>query len=58
MENLVLIGNNNVPKIPTYVFLIKSKLGKFLHPGFVVALLNDLFGIQCRSGCMCASLAG
>lgn len=25
-----------------------------LHWGFVVTLLNDLFGIQCRGGCMCA----
>jgi selenocysteine lyase/cysteine desulfurase len=25
-----------------------------LHPNFVVALLNDLFGIQARSGCFCA----
>lgn len=26
-----------------------------LHPNFVVALLGDLFGIQARSGCFCAS---
>uniref|UniRef100_A0A5K3EMJ2 Aminotran_5 domain-containing protein n=1 Tax=Mesocestoides corti TaxID=53468 RepID=A0A5K3EMJ2_MESCO len=26
----------------------------FLHHTFVSALLNDLFGIQCRSGCVCA----
>ncbi|VDN96716.1 unnamed protein product, partial [Rodentolepis nana] len=26
----------------------------FLHHTFVAALLNDLFGIQCRSGCVCA----
>ena len=25
-----------------------------LHSAFVVALLNDLFGIQARSGCFCA----
>ncbi len=28
--------------------------GYFIHHSFVVALLNDLFGIQCRGGCMCA----
>ncbi|ODM91312.1 putative cysteine desulfurase [Orchesella cincta] len=28
--------------------------GYFLHHNYVVALLNDLFGIQCRGGCMCA----
>lgn len=32
-------------------FILK---GFFLHHNFVVALLNDLFGIQCRGGCMCA----
>ena len=26
----------------------------YLHHNFIVALLNDLFGIQCRGGCMCA----
>ena len=31
---------------------------KFLNPAFVVSLLNDLFGIQSRSGCLCASMFG
>lgn len=26
----------------------------YLHHTFVASLLNDLFGIQCRSGCVCA----
>uniref|UniRef100_A0A0V0J287 tRNA 2-thiocytidine biosynthesis protein TtcA n=2 Tax=Schistocephalus solidus TaxID=70667 RepID=A0A0V0J287_SCHSO len=26
----------------------------FLHHAFVAALLNDLFGVQCRAGCACA----
>lgn len=26
----------------------------FLHQNFVAALLNDLFGVQSRSGCLCA----
>ncbi|HSK17172.1 MAG TPA: aminotransferase class V-fold PLP-dependent enzyme [Gaiellaceae bacterium] len=26
-----------------------------LHPGFVVAILGDLFGIQARGGCFCAA---
>ena len=29
-----------------------------LHWGFVATLLNDLFGIQCRGGCMCAGPYG
>ena len=28
--------------------------GLYLHHNFVVALLSDLFGIQCRGGCLCA----
>ncbi|CAG7729118.1 unnamed protein product, partial [Allacma fusca] len=28
--------------------------GYHLHQNFVVALLNDIFGIHCRGGCMCA----
>jgi hypothetical protein len=32
--------------------------GKALHYGFVVALLNDLFGIQVRGGCSCAGPYG
>jgi hypothetical protein len=36
---------------------IKHK-GRDLHYGFVVALLNDLFGIQARGGCSCAGPYG
>ncbi|WP_295532434.1 aminotransferase class V-fold PLP-dependent enzyme [uncultured Thioclava sp.] len=32
--------------------------GRRLHYGFVVALLNDLFGIQARGGCSCAGPYG
>ena len=31
---------------------------KDLHYGFVVSLLNDLFGIQVRGGCSCAGPYG
>ena len=31
---------------------------KYLHHNFVVALLNDLFGIQARGGCSCAGPYG
>jgi len=30
----------------------------YLHPRFVVRLLNDLFGIQARAGCSCAGPYG
>lgn len=32
--------------------------GQYLHHNFVVALLNDLFGIQARGGCSCAGPYG
>jgi hypothetical protein len=31
---------------------------KYLHPKFITKLLNDLFGIQSRAGCMCAGPYG
>jgi hypothetical protein len=35
-------------------FRVRSGTGRYLHHNFVVALLNDLFGIQSRGGCSCA----
>ena len=43
----------SVPHLPIFSFMI-SFGQKFLHPNFVCALLNDLFGIQSRPGCSCA----
>ena len=43
--------------LPTHSFMI-SYGEKFLHPNFVCALLNDLFGIQSRPGCSCAPTYG
>lgn len=39
-------------------FVIRTPNGSFLHHNFVVALLNDLFGIQTRGGCSCAGPYG
>ena len=39
-------------------FVIKQPGGNYLHHNFVVALLNDLFGIQARGGCSCAGPYG
>ena len=47
----------NKSHLPTYSFMI-SYGEKFLHPNFVCALLNDLFGIQTRPGCSCAPTYG
>lgn len=36
----------------------KETGGPYLHHHFVVTLLNDLYGIQARSGCSCAGPYG
>ena len=47
-------GGDGVPsKLPIFSFLVRVR-GLYLHHNFVVALLSDLFGIQCRGGCLCA----
>ena len=38
--------------------MIRAPSGRYLHHNFVVALLNDLFGIQSRGGCSCAGPYG
>jgi selenocysteine lyase/cysteine desulfurase len=58
LENLFLLGNNNLPKVSIFSFVIKSKKGKILHSNFVTQLLNDIFGIQSRAGCMCSAIYG
>ncbi len=44
-------------RIPIVSFMIKQG-NKDLHPKFVTKLLNDLFGIQSRAGCMCSGPYG
>ncbi len=51
--NLELLGNPAAARLP--IFSLRFRHGQHdLHHGFVVALLNDLFGIQVRGGCSCA----
>ena len=55
---LLLLGNPELSRVPIVSFGIRfpraARPVGMLHPNFVVALLNDLFGIQARSGCFCA----
>ncbi|TKJ25096.1 MAG: aminotransferase [Promethearchaeota archaeon Loki_b31] len=44
-------------RISIVSFMIKRG-DKYLHPKFITKLLNDLFGIQSRAGCMCAGPYG
>ena len=44
-----------VGRLPIFSFLIRHfPSNYYLHSSFVSVLLNDLFGIQSRSGCLCA----
>ena len=53
-----LLGNLIADRLSILSFVIKAPSGKYLHHNFVVALLNDLFGIQSRGGCSCAGPYG
>ncbi|MEQ9464903.1 MAG: aminotransferase class V-fold PLP-dependent enzyme [Haliea sp.] len=51
--NIEVLGSHDAPRLP--IFSLRFRCGeRDLHYGFVVALLNDLFGIQARGGCSCA----
>ncbi|WP_319529291.1 aminotransferase class V-fold PLP-dependent enzyme [uncultured Cohaesibacter sp.] len=51
--NVDILGPLDKERIGVLSFNIRIQ-GRLLHYGFVVALLNDLFGIQARGGCSCA----
>jgi len=53
-----VLGNPAAPRLSIASFVIRTPAGRYLHHNFVVALLNDLFGIQARGGCSCAGPYG
>lgn len=55
---LEILGNLDAERLSITSFVVKAPSGKYLHHNFVVALLNDLFGIQSRGGCSCAGPYG
>jgi len=55
--HLEILGNPDAPRLPI-VSVRAHRGGRVLHHDFVVALLNDLFGIQARGGCSCAGPYG
>lgn len=55
---LEILGNLSAERLSIVSFVIRDPHGQFLHHNFVVALLNDLFGIQTRGGCSCAGPYG
>ena len=50
---LEILGSTELERLATISFGVRHR-GRLLHANFVAALLNDLFGIQARSGCFCA----
>ena len=55
--NLQVLGSHTLPRLSIVSFVIRHA-GRYLHHNLVVALLNDLFGIQARGGCSCAGPYG
>ncbi|HYP23283.1 MAG TPA: aminotransferase class V-fold PLP-dependent enzyme, partial [Actinomycetota bacterium] len=55
--NIHVLGSHDARRLSIVSFTVKH--GKrYLHHNYVVALLNDLFGIQARGGCSCAGPYG
>lgn len=55
--NIEILGSTDAPRLSIVSLRVKHG-DKDLHYGFVVSLLNDLFGIQARGGCSCAGPYG
>jgi selenocysteine lyase/cysteine desulfurase len=56
--NIEILGNVAAERLSIVSFVVRRPGGRYLHHNFVVALLNDLFGIQSRGGCSCAGPYG
>ena len=57
--NIEILGNCTAERLSIVSFVVRHEgAGRYLHHNYVVALLNDLFGIQSRGGCSCAGPYG
>ena len=56
--NLQVLGNTSAERLSIVSFVVRRPEGRYLHHNLVVAILNDLFGIQSRGGCSCAGPYG
>src|SRR6266566_4776928 len=56
--SIEILGNLDAERLFILSFVVRVLSGRYLHHNFVVALLNDLFGIQSRGGCSCAGPYG
>ncbi len=55
--NIHVLGSHEADRLSIVSFVIRHD-DQYLHHNFVVALLNDVFGIQSRGGCSCAGPYG
>jgi selenocysteine lyase/cysteine desulfurase len=55
--DIEILGSHDAPRLSIVSFVVRHEQ-RYLHHNFVVALLNDLFGIQARGGCSCAGPYG
>lgn len=55
--SIMILGHTDAQRLSIVSFVVRYGAG-YLHHSFVVALLNDLFGIQARGGCSCAGPYG
>ena len=53
-----VLGNTDAQRLSITSFVVRRPNGRYLHHNFIVAVLNDLFGIQSRGGCSCAGPYG
>lgn len=56
--NIEVLGNPEADRLSIVSFVVRRDDGRALHHNLVVAILNDLFGIQSRGGCSCAGPYG
>ena len=52
-----ILGNPGAERLSIVSFVVRHG-ERYLHHNYVVALLNDLFGVQSRGGCSCAGPYG
>ncbi|MET0492754.1 MAG: aminotransferase class V-fold PLP-dependent enzyme, partial [Actinoplanes sp.] len=58
VDGIEVLGDLEAERLPIVSFRLRPGGRRYLHHNFVVALLNDLFGIQARGGCSCAGPYG
>lgn len=56
--SIEVLGNPDAERLSIVSFVVKRPDGRYLHHNAVVAMLNDVFGIQSRGGCSCAGPYG